>query len=436
MKVRNLLVLVTGFALFASGFVAVAPANAVNKTIIKVQSFGDVMQDDLIAAYEKAHPDVDIQVAKSSMDNIVTVIQTQCLTGTGPDIVAIEIAYSGYFRSSRRPNCFTDLRTMNPSADTIKSQYLDWRWSQGVALADSAAPNRVIGIPTDVGSNAILYRVDLFKKAGLPTDRVKVSKLWPTWDKFIDTGKAYKLKTKKAFFDNSGTLYAAVLNQGTVKYYASNGSLVYKSNPQVKNAFNIAVKAMTTSFPASSKLSKDIGARISPFTSDWVTGLRKDAFATTLGPAWMMDYIKKNAPSLKGKWDIASIPGGGGNLGGSQLAIPSRAVNKQKAWDFLRWYLAPAQQLTMFKKHGFFPSTKTLYNDAKFKAIKDPFFNNAPVAEIYSKSALALKPLIEGEKQRTIDQIFGQALSRVARGAQSASQAWTQTMSDIDKALG
>ena len=429
-------IFVTAISLVASGILAATPVSAVTKTVVKIQSFGDVIQMDMVAAYEAANPDIDIQVAKSSVDNIVTVIQTQCLTGAGPDIVAIEIAYSGYFRSSRRPSCFEDLNGMTPSASTIKGDYLDWRWDQGVALESSTTPGRVIGIPTDVGGNAIAYRVDMFKAAGLPTQRDKVSALWPTWDKFIATGKAYKLKTKKAFFDNSGTIFNAVLNQGTAKYYAANGSLVYSSNPQVKLAFNTATKAMLTSFPAKTKLTKDIGARIAPFTSDWVAGIKKNAFATILAPAWMMDYIKKNAASTKGKWDIAAIPGGGGNWGGSQLAIPSRAKQKQQAWDFIRWYLAPAQQLTVFKKHGFFPSTKTLYTNSAFLNFKDPFFNNAPIAQIYSKSVLSLKPLVEGEKQRTIDQIFGQALSRVARGAQSPSAAWSQTMADIKKTVG
>jgi cellobiose transport system substrate-binding protein len=236
--------------------------------------------------------------------------------------------------------------------------------------------------------------------------------------------------------DNSGTMFNAVLNQGDAKYYAADGSLVYSTNAQVKKAFTVATSAMTKSFPAKSKLPKDIGARIAPFTADWIAGMKKDAFAAMLAPAWMMDYIKKNASSTRGKWDIASIPGGGGNWGGSQLSIPVFSPKKEAAWEFLRWYLAPKQQLTVFKKHGLFPSTKVLYNNPALSGYRDPFFNNAPVGQIYTKSALSLKPIVEGSKQRIIDQIFGQALSRVARGAQTPQAAWTQAMADIKKSVG
>ncbi len=53
--------------------------------------------------------------------------------------------------------------------------------------------------------------------------------------------------------------------------------------------------------------------------------MNKGTFATILAPAWMMDYIKQQAPDTSGKWDIAALPGGGGNQGGTQLTVPSYA---------------------------------------------------------------------------------------------------------------
>jgi cellobiose transport system substrate-binding protein len=102
----------------------------------------------------------------------------------------------------------------------------------------------------------------------------------------------------------------------------------------------------------------------------------------------------------------------------------------------MSWYLAPAQQLTIFKKYGLFPSASSLYDDAALKNYKDPFFNNAPVGAIYTAGALKLKPIFEGKKQRAIDNIFGQALSRVAIGKQTPAAAWQQALSEIKKSVG
>jgi cellobiose transport system substrate-binding protein len=70
------------------------------------------------------------------------------------------------------------------------------------------------------------------------------------------------------------------------------------------------------------------------------------------------------------------------------------------------------------------------------KNYKDPFFSNAPVGSIYTAGALSLKPIFEGRKQRAIDNIFGQALSRIALKKQTASAGWKQALAEIKKTVG
>jgi cellobiose transport system substrate-binding protein len=467
------------------------PANAhtAPPITITIWTFGDVIQPGMVRAYKKIHPEVTLSLKKSDLDPSMTNLQASCSAyvqsnrlGNPPDIAAVEVSYSGYWRAY--PRCFTDLRTLNTSnananaksevptssniaanlnATDIKNNYLPWRWEQGVGYNDS-----VIGIPTDVGGLEVAYRVDLFKKAGLPTNRDQVSKLWPTWDKFIETGKKYMTKISAAdkkkgvgFIDNVGTIYAASMNQGTYKFYKNNGTdageLVYKVrgkipvydpktkkqkldskkkpmwttgwtlNPNITKAWNYTIKANDAG----------IGTRIGQYTTDWNVGMTNGKFATILAPAWMMDYIKGQAPTTKGKWDIASLPGGGGNQGGTQLTIPawSTPERKQAAWDFINWYLAPEQQLTVFKTYGLFPSTKSIYSDPALVNYKDPFFNNAPVGKIYLTGIQKLKPIFEGKLQRAIDQVIGAGLGRVAAKKNTSLQSQIQVLSDIDKAV-
>ncbi len=394
-----------------------ATTNTNECTVLTVNTFGDVIQPALVADYRKLRPDIKLSIKKSDLDALNgTGLFTQCAAGGAgnPDIAAVEISYSGFWRAY--PQCFVDLRTLrntsNKNASDIKKDYLSWRWEHGVGYNDS-----VIGIPTDVGGLEVAYRWDLFKKAGLPYQRDAVSKAWSTWPKFIEFGKKYVAKLtaaqKKAnvgFIDNIGTIYPAIMNQGTEKYYRNNGTdqgqLVYKTNKQVKTAFDTTVAASTAK----------IGTRIGQFSSDWNVGMSKGTFAAMLAPAWMMDYIKGQAPSTKGKWDIADIPGGGGNMGGSQLTIPKGSKNQQEAWNFISWYLAPAQQLKVFQMYGLFPSTPSLYSNADLVGFKDPFFNNAPVGKIYADGVKKLKPIFEGKLQRCIDMAMGSAISLVANG--------------------
>ncbi len=415
------------------------PAKATEAKTLKIWTFGNVIQPLLVREYKTLHPEITLDIKKSDLDPLNgRDLVTACTAGSsGPDITAIEIAYSGYWRSY--PQCFIDLRDMhttagNKSAKTIKKQYLPWRWANGVAYDKS-----VIGIPTDVGGLQVAYRTDLFKKAGLPTNRDAVGKLWPTWDKFIAVGEKYMnsltAKQKKAgigFMDNAGSIFGAKLNQGKEKYYRNNntpnGVLIYKTNKAVKEAFDATVVA----------LNKKIGTRVGQFTSDWNVGMTKGKFAVILAPAWMLDYIKQQAPKTAGKWDVASIPGGGGNQGGTQLSIPSSGnpANRQAAWDFIQWYLAPAQQLKVFETYGFFPTTTSLYDDPKLLNFKSSFFNNAPIGKIYAAGVSKLKPIFEGKKQRAIDSAFGNALARVAAGKQKAKAAWKKALAEIATAVG
>ena len=386
--------------------------------VLTVNTFGDVIQPALVAEYRKLRPDVKLAIKKSDLDALNgTGLFTQCAAGGAgnPDIAAVEISYSGFWRAY--PQCFVDLRSLrttdgNKSANDLKKDYLSWRWEHGVGYNDS-----VIGIPTDVGGLEVAYRWDLFKKAGLPYTRDAVGKAWSTWPKFIEFGKKYVAKLTPAqrkanvgFIDNIGTIYPAIMNQGTEKYYRNNGTdqglLIYKTNKQLKTAFDTTVAASNAK----------IGTRIGQFSSDWNVGMSKGTFAAMLAPAWMMDYIKGQAPSTKGKWDIAEVPGGGGNMGGSQLTIPKGAKNSQEAWNFIAWYLAPAQQLTVFKTYGLFPSTPSLNSNTALTGYKDPFFNNAPVGKIYGDGVKKLKPIFEGKLQRCIDMAMGSAISLVANG--------------------
>ena len=476
---------------------------AITKTIT-IWTFGDVIEPNLVLQYKKVHPDIQLEIKKSDLAAMNgTDMTAACTSKTGPDLVAVEVQYSGKWRSY--PKCFQDLKKMktssansdmtttyktvkkngksfysldnagNPikvknsnfyidstgakvnvgsikaglSATSIKPQFIPWRWEQGVGHDGS-----VIGIPTDVGGMEVLYRTDLFVKAGLITKKQSdngtgrdiVSKMWPTWEKFIETGKKYVSKLSAAdkkkgvgFIDNVGGIFTAMLNQAPVKYYKDNGTdtgTIYAINPKTKKkeaiySFSPQIKKAWDNVIIADKAK--IGTRTAQFSPDWPVGMNNGKFAVIMAPAWMMDYVKQQAPLTKGKWDVASLPGGGGNLGGTQLGITSYSDAKQEAWDFLAWYLAPEQQLQVFRTYGLFPSTKSIYNNASVEDYKDPFFNNAPVGKIYSQGILKLKPIFEGELNPVIDKAFGDGLGRVSAGKKTSAASWKITMDELKK---
>ena len=78
----------------------------------------------------------------------------------------------------------------------------------------TADGKHLIGLGTDVGGMAMCYRRDLFEKAGLPTERDAVSKLWPTWHDYVEVGEQFKQGHRRDGLPRRGTnTYNTILVQ-------------------------------------------------------------------------------------------------------------------------------------------------------------------------------------------------------------------------------
>jgi len=384
---------------------------------LNVWTFGGMGLDELFTKYQSENPNITLKLTNAGgSDEQAQALTTALAGGKGPDVAAIEVGYMSQFKA--QPQNFVDLRTLG--SDDIQDTFLDWRWEQGVA-ADGA----VVGIPTDVGGLAMAYRTDLFEVAGLPTDREEVSALWPTWEDFITVGNQYTEATGKGMVDNAtNSVYNAVVRQGDQMYYGDGpDDLVYDTNPQVREAFDLALGSL--------ELSSNTGS----FSEEWNAGMNNGDFAVLAAPAWMMTYISQQAPDTNGKWDIAAVPGGVGNWGGSQLTIPANSEHPQEAFDFMSWLMAPEQQLEVFQAHGNFPSTPELYETPDIQEFSSEFFNSAPVGPIFAKSTEGIKPIYEGPQQRIIDTAIQNVIGQVENGEESAEGAWERAMADVETAI-
>ncbi|TQM36719.1 ABC transporter substrate-binding protein [Pseudonocardia cypriaca] len=382
-------------------------------------SFSGIDQQHDVDVYLRDHPDLQVKLTEvGSTTETAQALTTAIAGGKVPDLVLIQGDDMPKF--VQQPQNFRDLR--ESGADQMKGDYLDWVMEQATAEG-----GQIIGIPTDVGGMAVVYRTDLFAAAGLPTDRESVSKLWPTWDAFIETGKKYVAATGKPFVDNAPTsVFYQAVNQVSQKYYDDAGNLIYDTNPEVKAAFDTTLKA----------LEAGISAKISFGADAWNAALPRGDFAVVSAPAWMLDQIRRAAPDTSGKWDVATIPGGAGNWGGSYLAIPARAQNPEAAWNYIKEMQSPQRQLEHFLDVGSLPTTPAVYDDPKLTGQADPFFSGAPTGQIYTQAVLGIKPFHMGPDTATIGSEFLNALTNVEQGSGNPATAWDDAVNNIRTAIG
>ncbi|AGL19090.1 ABC transporter substrate-binding protein [Actinoplanes sp. N902-109] len=381
---------------------------------LNVNLFGNFGYQELYKQYEQAHPNIKIKEHTAAYNDHHRDLATHLATGSGAgDIEGVDTGFIAQMREVGQQ--FADLGTARAA------EYLPWKWQ-----ASLTKDGKQIGYGTDVGGLAICYRRDLFQKAGLPADRDQVSASWATgWDKYLEVGKKYQQKAPAgtAFFDGGGALYNAVIGQAPEGFYSQDNTVVVATNPAVRQAWNLVVQAIQA----------NLSAKLIESSPEWNNGFAKGQFATIACPAWMMTKIKDQAKNAAGKWDVAAVPGGGGNWGGSYLTVPKQGKHIQEAKDLAAWLTAPEQQAKNFTSQGLLPSIPALYDKPEIAAYKDPFFNNAPVGKIFTTAAKELKPQYQGPRTGDIQTTIRDGLVRIEQGKQSSEQSWQQTVSDVER---
>ena len=373
--------------------------------------------------YMTLHPNITIKETSIEFEqDYYQALQTHLAGGAGlSDIQGIEVARIAEVTQTQADK-FVDLRDLG--ADDLESTFFPWKW--GAATSPDGA---VVGLGTDTGPLAICYRTDLFKKAGLPTDRDELASMWQTWPDFIEVGKQYAAKAPddSAFMDSASGYYNAIIGQSETQYYDTEGNPIYDTNPAVKDAWDLAVSAIQAG----------LTAKLKQFDQPWNQAFANGRFATIACPAWMIGYIKGQAgDSGSGKWDVAPIPGGGGNWGGSYLAIPTASEHQQEAYDLIQWLTAPEQQVKMWTQAQHFPSSSTAADDDAVAAATDEYFSNAPVGELFKESADNLTVAILGPKDGVIKDTISNGLLRVDQQGEDPDTAWQKTMDEIASAIG
>jgi cellobiose transport system substrate-binding protein len=382
-------------------------------------SFTGIGQQDSVDRYLEKNPDAKVKLSEvGSTTETATALTAALAGGKVPDLVMIQNDDLPKFVEN--PGNFVDLRTLG--GDDIGDQYLDWAID-----AATGEDGSIIGIPTDVGGLSFAYRADLFEAAGLPTDPEEVAAMWSTWDGFIEMGKKYTEATGQPFVDNvETTVFFSTVNQVSEKYYSPSGELVFDTNPEVEDAFQVAVDTYEAG----------ISAGIAAWSSGWAPGKANGAFAVTTAPSWILSGLKNDAPDTEGKWRIASLPGVGGNWGGSVIAIPARAEHPEAAWQYIETMLSPEGQTEHFKETGTMPAANDALESEAVLSYTDPFFGDSAIGTVMSDSVLQFNSFYNGPDTSAIGGALLNALVDMEAGNVPPANAWNTGVDSAKAAIG
>lgn len=406
---------------------AAADPNA--KVTLTVGLFGTFgfKEAGLYDAYTKLHPNITIKedtVQQSS--DYWTRLKTRLASGSGlADVQGIEIGFVSDVVQNHADK-FVDFGSL-PQSETLKSSFYDWKWQQATSSDD-----KTVGLGTDAGPEAICYRPDLLKAAGLASEGSELASKWSTWEDYIAFGKQYESSATKPagskFVDSAASIFSTAVYQGALAYNDADGKPDPENSDGVRNAWKHATDA------AQAKVT----AGLSQFSPPWNKAFSSGAFATIACPTWMMGYIQGQAgPSGAGKWSVAPVlPGGATNWGGSWLGVPKASKHQKEAIALVEWLTSKQQEITMWTEGGHWPSNKEAAEDPAVKGAKSAYFSDAPVGQIFGDISEKMKIPPIGLYDTQMQTAFTQQLTNVETKGADPAKAFGEALKAIEQVTG
>jgi cellobiose transport system substrate-binding protein len=388
-------------------------------------------ENGLYDAYKTVCPNITIKedVVEQSAD-YWTRLKTRLASGSGlDDIQGIEIGFVADVVQNHAKQ-FVNFATQ-PNAAALKASFYSWKWQQ----ASTPDGSVTVGVGTDAGPEAICYRPDLLKKAGLPSDGATLATKWATWPDFINFGKQYDASATKQsgshFVDSAASIFSTAVYQGKEAYDSSSGQPDVANSDGVKSGWKYATDAATAK----------ITAGLQQFSPPWNKAFSSGSFAALACPTWMMGYIQGQAgKAYSGKWAVAPVlPGGSTNWGGSWLGVPTASKHQAAAIALAEWLTNKDQQVTMWTapaQGGHWPSNQLAAADSSVKGATSAYFNNAPVGQIFGKIASEMKIPPIGLYDTQIQNALTTQLTNVETKGTSPDKAFADALKAIKQVTG
>jgi cellobiose transport system substrate-binding protein len=387
---------------------------------LSIGTFTEFGYEDLLTAYEDSHPTIKITHHKTGQGGPYhQQLLTKLAANSGlEDVVAIEEAHLPDVID--KPQLFNNLADIGPK-DVKPDRWLDWKYQAGVAKDGTW-----IGYGTDIGPLAMCYRTDLLAAAGMPTDEASIKAMLSSWDSYFAAGDQYVAKTGKAWFDSSSQIFNAMQNQLDTGYLTKDDKLAIESNKDIKANWDDVTAAAR----------RGQTAKLVAFSPEWNAGFKQAAFATKTCPSWMLGVVKEQAgPDNAGKWAVTdAFPDGGGNWGGSYLAVPKQSKHPKEAAELAAWLTAPEQQIKAFETTGNFPSQVAALDSPELLGSTNDYFGDVKVGELFATQARKVgKAQYKGPGDGKIQEnATSPALQAVEQG-KSPEEGWRQAVDAAKK---
>ncbi|MEU3223912.1 extracellular solute-binding protein [Streptomyces sp. NPDC006976] len=301
-------------------------------------------QKEFVKGFEKAHPGIRVRVQIQEWDGIGEKITAALASNDAPDVIESGNTQVAQFAQSG------GLVDLSDKVAELNGE----DWLPGLA-EPGAYEGKQYGIPYYAANRVVIYRTDLFEKAGIDAKAVRTRDQW-----IAATEKLNKGGTQGIYLPGQ-TWYALA---GFV--WDEGGDLATESGGVWKGALDTpeALRGMEfyEKLQALGKGPKDADEADPPQADVMAQGEVAQVIST---PGGANVVIEKN-PELKGKLGFFPIPGktadtpGAVFTGGSDLVIPNASGKQEAALTFIKELTGDAWQKKLAVAMSYVPNRTSL----------------------------------------------------------------------------
>ncbi|GAA4772251.1 ABC transporter substrate-binding protein [Microbacterium gilvum] len=372
--------------------------------------------EQVAADFEEENPGVTVDLVNvgTGIDSY-TALQNAITAGTGlPDVAQVEYYALPQFALQ------DSLEDLGPyGASDLDGDYAPGPWSS-VTSGDA-----VIGLPMDSGPMAMYYNKDVFDEYGVAVPT--------TWDEYIEAARALHEANPDLYIANDAGdagLAASIMWQAGGTPWTVDGSTVALDLAGDEGAQRYAEVWQTL-------LDEGLISDISSWSDEWFSALADGTLATLTTGAWMPANLEGSAPDGAGAWRVAEMPqweegvSTSSENGGSSLAIPAAAENKELAYAFIEYANAGDGVQTRIDG-GAFPATVADLESEEFLSTEFDYFGGQKANEVFAASSASV---VEGWQylpfQVYANTVFGDSVGQAFLGSASVSDGledWQSTL--------
>ncbi|MCX5173224.1 extracellular solute-binding protein [Streptomyces antibioticus] len=301
-------------------------------------------QKEFVAGFESAHPDIKVKVQIQEWDGIGEKVTAALASNDAPDVIETGNTQVAQFAQSG------GLLDLSDKVDELGGK----NWLRGLA-EPGAYEGKQYGIPYYAANRVVIYRTDLFEKAGVDPAAIRTRDQWIT-----ATEKLNQAGTQGIYLPGQ-TWYALA---GFI--WDEGGDLATESGGSWKGTLDTpeALRGMDfyKELQALGKGPRDSDEAEPPQAEVMAQGKVAQIISTPGGA----NVVVESNPELKGKLGFFPIPGktadkpGSVFIGGSDLVIPAASGKPDAAFTFVKELTGDTWQRKLAQAMSYVPNKTTL----------------------------------------------------------------------------